>query len=166
MNKLSIRWKLLSLGIILPVALAVILFAGYYADAKQKTLEAFVSKARAICLTTESTRDVMEEKWRLGIYSAGVLKAWAAIGDTEKILASVPVVNAWRAAMKFFQDAIVPSTGASARPARIDAAIIIPAVASPWMTSQAPSPRIEDCSKNLSGLENAPLLVAISLTPC
>ncbi len=104
MKNLSIRWKVLILGIAMPIVLAVILFTAYYYNAKDNALQAFVSKARAICLMTESARNVAEEKWKQGIFSVGVLKAWASVGDKEKILAAVPVVNAWQAAMHKAQE--------------------------------------------------------------
>ena len=42
------------------------------------------------------------------------------------------------------------SIGASARPSRIDAAIITPGVTWPWIASQAPSPSIIDCRNSRS----------------
>ncbi|MNT93445.1 hypothetical protein D3C72_2349250 [compost metagenome] len=44
-----------------------------------------------------------------------------------------------------FQVEIANSTGARARPARIEQAIIIPGVIVPSIASSAPAPRISDC---------------------
>lgn len=100
MKNLSIRWKILGLGILLPGTLALILFGAYYIHAKDTALEAFISKARTICLTTESAREVVEEKWEKGIFTAEMLRSWAEAGENDKVLSAVPVVSAWRGAMK------------------------------------------------------------------
>jgi len=42
----------------------------------------------------------MEEKWRLGIFSVEDIKAYAASGQRDKLLAVIPVVSAWRASMR------------------------------------------------------------------
>src|SRR5690606_35390179 len=72
----------------------------------------------------------------------------------------------WRAATKLRQWAIATSTGASARPARLDPAIMMPAGASPLMTSPAPTPSIADWS--ISRRDRAKLLnpPEMSLTCC
>ena len=44
-----------------------------------------------------------------------------------------------------FQAEITCSTGARARPERIEQAIIMPGVIVPWIASKAPAPRISDC---------------------
>ena len=54
--------------------------------------------------------------------------------------------QAWRAPTKCFQLAIAASTGASARPDRIELAKMIPAVALPSITSIAPTVSTTDCS--------------------
>ncbi|MFU8818959.1 MAG: methyl-accepting chemotaxis protein [Desulfurivibrio sp.] len=96
----SLRGKIVLLGVGLPTILIVVLFRLYMAESREKTLEAFTDKARAICLTAESTRDEMEAKWRMGLFSAVQLREFAAQGRQDKILATVPVVSAWNAAMR------------------------------------------------------------------
>ena len=62
----------------------------------------------------------------------------------------------WRAATKPFQLAMVISAGASARETRMELAMMTPAVASLWITSQAPSASTPDCSAMRKTLEPAP----------
>jgi len=96
----SLRGKIVILGVLLPAILVLILFKMYVTDSREKTTQSFVAKARAICLTAESTRQEMEEKWKLGLFSAEKLRALKEQGNREAILASVPVVSAWKAAMR------------------------------------------------------------------
>ncbi|ADH85613.1 methyl-accepting chemotaxis protein [Desulfurivibrio alkaliphilus] len=100
MQKWSLRGKIVLLGVVLPTILIVILFRLYITDSRERTLEAFTDKARAICLTAESTREEMEAKWRMGLFSTEQLREFAARGEQDKILAAVPVVSAWNAAMR------------------------------------------------------------------
>ena len=100
MKQWSLRGKIVLLGVALPTILIVLLFRLYTVESRDKTLEAFTDKARAICLTAESTRDEMEHKWRLGLFSAEQLREYAERGEREKIMAAVPVVSAWNAAMR------------------------------------------------------------------
>jgi len=97
---LSIRTKLLTLGIGLPLILVTFLFIIYLYEASQKATNAYVDKARAICLTTEAVREQMDENWSQGIYTIDMLKQWKASGQSEKILGAVPIVMAWRSAAK------------------------------------------------------------------
>lgn len=62
-------------------------------------VEAMVEKARAITLTVESTREEVEHMWEQGLFTTEQLKEWREQGDLDKILSTVPVVSAWRAAM-------------------------------------------------------------------
>jgi len=91
--------KFLSAGIGVMAILIGILFFLYYRSDKKSTVDAFVEKARAICLTSESAREDMEAKWDMGLFSADMVKALAEAGEMEKLLATVPVVSAWKAAM-------------------------------------------------------------------
>ncbi|MCY1310800.1 hypothetical protein D9M70_610310 [compost metagenome] len=50
-----------------------------------------------------------------------------------------------RAASNCFHTPMACSTGAMARPLRMEQAIIIPAVISPLIARKAPAPRISDC---------------------
>src|SRR5215467_13036266 len=61
-----------------------------------------------------------------------------------------------RHAATAFQCAIARSTGASARAAKIDPAMMMPAVASWRITRKAPTPSMADCSTMRSTFETAP----------
>ena len=100
MRQWSLRGKIVLLGVVFPTILILVLFRLYTVESREKTLEAFTDKARAICLTAESTRDEMEAKWRMGLFSVGQLREFADQGQKDKILATVPVVSAWNAAMR------------------------------------------------------------------
>lgn len=97
---LPILAKFLSVGIGTTVLLMGILFGLYYQSDKNQSVQSFVEKARAICLISESVRDEMEGKWRLGLFTTDQIKDIAAAGDREKLLAMIPVVSAWEAAMR------------------------------------------------------------------
>jgi methyl-accepting chemotaxis protein len=99
MSNMSIRFKLLTLGIVLPALLVAVLFGLYSQKARMDAVNAYVAKARAICLTAESTRQEMEDKWAKGIFTPEMLRGWAEKGEQDKVLDAVPVVTAWRAAM-------------------------------------------------------------------
>lgn len=96
----SLLQKLLSVSISVFLLVAAIMFALYAITDKQKSIDAYVEKARAICLTAESTREEMETKWEKGLFSAEQLIKYAEAGERDKILAAVPVVSAWNAAMR------------------------------------------------------------------
>jgi len=82
------------------ITLAAVLFFLYYKSDQQQTVASFVEKARAICLVSESVREEMEEKWRLGLFSTEQMKVLADEGNREKMLAMIPVVSAWKASMR------------------------------------------------------------------
>ena len=42
----------------------------------------------------------MEDKWQKGLFNIAMLKEWADKGEQDKVLAAVPVVSAWNAAMR------------------------------------------------------------------
>lgn len=100
----SLRGKIVLVGVLLPTLLIVMLLRLYAAESNEKTLTAFADKARAICLTAESTRQEMETKWELGLFSAAQLREYAEKGEQDKVLAAVPVVSAWNAAMRKAED--------------------------------------------------------------
>jgi len=104
MKQWSLRGKIVLVGVFLPTVLILILFRFYASEAREKTLQAYADKARAICLTAESTRDGMESKWQMGLFKAEQLRSLAAEGQKDKVLAMVPVVAAWDAAMRKAQE--------------------------------------------------------------
>jgi len=96
----SLRGKIVLVGVLLPTLLIAGLFRLYSRESKEKTITAYTDKARAICLTAESTREEMEKKWQMGLFTAERLRELAAAGEKDKALAMVPVVSAWNAAMR------------------------------------------------------------------
>lgn len=100
MQQWSLRGKLVLLGILLPAILVLVLFKMYITESRDKTVTAFVDKAKAICLTAESTREEMERKWDLGVFSFEQIKEYAKTGQKDALLGVVPVVTAWNAAMR------------------------------------------------------------------
>ncbi len=96
----SLRGKIVLLGVLLPTILITILMRLYISEARDKNINAFTAKARAICLTAESTRDEMEAKWALGLFSVKQVQDLAQQGELDKVVATVPVFSAWQAAMR------------------------------------------------------------------
>ncbi|MBX7254922.1 MAG: DUF3365 domain-containing protein [Candidatus Hydrogenedentes bacterium] len=100
-SKWSLRARLIALGTLLPALLVGALFFLYYTQSRNATIDAYVDKARSICLTAEGAREGMEEKWKQGVFTLEMLQAWGKEGEEgqTKILGAVPVVSAWQAAM-------------------------------------------------------------------
>jgi methyl-accepting chemotaxis protein len=95
----SLLTKLQFSGIGLLVVLCLTLSLLYIWVDQQKTIDGIVEKSRAICLTVESTREEMETMWKQGIFTRELALEFLEKGEKEKVLAMVPVVSAWRAAM-------------------------------------------------------------------
>lgn len=104
MSSLSLRTKLVIGGVLLPALLLCALFISFAVYEKNKVLEHFVDKSKILAQTVESTRMEMEEKWDRGLFTIEQLKQWADDGQGDKVLAAVPVVSAWNAAMRKAQE--------------------------------------------------------------
>ncbi|MDP6447009.1 MAG: methyl-accepting chemotaxis protein [Pirellulaceae bacterium] len=98
-KKWNLRQKIVSLALCQLVVVTAALFYLYSMNVKSASREEAVSQARTIVLTAESVREEMGHKWELGILSEDQLVKWANEGDFERVLAAVPVVTAWNAAM-------------------------------------------------------------------
>lgn len=96
----SIQTKILAVSMAAMALLCLAFFIMFAVNARRKTLDATLAKARAICSTVESVRLEMEAKWEQGIFSAEQIREYARQGDTDRILATVPVVTAWKSAMR------------------------------------------------------------------
>jgi methyl-accepting chemotaxis protein len=96
----SLMTKFLSVGISILIlfGLGDFLVGAYFQ--KISAVESSVIKARAICLTVESVRLEMEDKWEQGLFSIEDVKQYSKEGRADKILAEIPVVSAWNAAMR------------------------------------------------------------------
>jgi len=96
---MKVRHKIVLIGTILLVAMAATLFKFHADSVKAAALDAAVTEARSIVLTTESVREEMAGKWHLGVFDQETMRTWADDKELEKVLGSVPVVTAWNAAM-------------------------------------------------------------------
>ena len=98
-KNLSLKAKIVSIGLVLTAALTVVLFVLFALQARDKAIRSMVAKANAITTMTESARLEMEDKLTQGVIAEGQLRAWAKEGRLDMVLSSVPVVTAWRTAM-------------------------------------------------------------------
>ncbi|WP_320043373.1 methyl-accepting chemotaxis protein [uncultured Desulfobacter sp.] len=97
---LPIFIKFMAVGIGTTILLVGVLLFFYVRFDKVETVESYAEKARSICLISESVRQEMEEKWALGLFSMEEIKSYAGSGRMDKLLATVPVVSAWKSAMR------------------------------------------------------------------
>jgi methyl-accepting chemotaxis protein len=99
LQRWTLRKKIVVLAMVQLVLVTGVLFALHYRQAKETARSECVSRARAITLTAESVREEMARKWSLGLFDQQQLIGWAKNRQFDKVLAAVPVVTAWRAAM-------------------------------------------------------------------
>ena len=104
-NRLSLRGKILSVNVILTVILSLVLFVLYALQAKSAAIDTFTRNANAVNLMAESTRMEMDDKIEQGVIEINQIREWAARGEFEKVLGAVPVVTAWRSAMRKAKEA-------------------------------------------------------------
>jgi methyl-accepting chemotaxis protein len=60
-----------------------------------------VSDAKRVIAMAEAVREGMEEKWRKGLFSTEAMRQWSSDGQTDKVLAAVPIVSAWDAVREY-----------------------------------------------------------------
>lgn len=99
LSKLNLQSKATLVIMCIFVAVTSVFLSLYYFDARERIQQQFIEKSRGIILTAESAREEMDAKWDLGVFTQEKLSKWAQEDEIEKILAAVPVVTAWRAAM-------------------------------------------------------------------
>lgn len=104
-NRWSLRTKIIVMGVALPTLLMFGLFFAYASHQRQQSVQAIVEKARSVCLATESTRQGMEEYWDSGVFTINQLRNWADHGELDRVVAAVPVVTAWKSAMRKAEEA-------------------------------------------------------------
>ena len=95
----SIRWKVLSVSLLGLLVVSAVLSVYHIRDISTESRRAMVEKSRSIVLNVESVRQEMERKWDYGIFTTDMLLRFQEEGRQDKILASIPVVTAWRSAM-------------------------------------------------------------------
>ncbi len=91
--------------------------------------------------------------WRV---LTGAGRAWGRVASGRRPNRSERRRQLCRAATKLFQWAMASSAGASARETRIEEAMMMPPVASLWITSHAPSASTPDCRAMRNTFEAAP----------
>jgi methyl-accepting chemotaxis protein len=95
---LSVRSRVLIIAAALLVAAVASLTVVQAGRTRDAAIDSLVDKARAICLTAESTREAMESKWAKGVFSKEQAVAWAKEpGGKAKIMETVPIVSAMQA---------------------------------------------------------------------
>lgn len=99
LKNLSLTTKFLSVGIIIVFLLGAGLMSYFLYMYKQDTIESFVKKARAIALSAESVRQEMDKKWENEVFTVENLRSYIKNEKMEKLLDTVPVITAWKAAM-------------------------------------------------------------------
>ncbi len=97
---MTIKQKIVSIGIVLTMAIFTVLGIYFYNEQKSKIMDSYVELARGIVLTAESTRIEMEDKWKLGVFDIEQARNYANADEKKKLLAMIPVVTAWQAAEK------------------------------------------------------------------
>jgi len=96
---MSLRQKIVAIGVSQLAIVSVVLFVLYYNDTKEKVQSSYIERARSVILTAEATRENMGGKWDKGIFNARQMREWADKNEMDKVLAAVPVVTAWQAGM-------------------------------------------------------------------
>ncbi len=96
----SIKTKIIGAVLCFTAGFMAVLFVLYAAQVRRETVSAFAERARVITLAAESARNEMESNWDRGVFNIDTMRRYAEQGDREKLLAMVPVVTAWRTAMR------------------------------------------------------------------
>lgn len=98
--KLSLTHRILLIAAAPLLGAGIILSIAYIRDARTQSVQQSVEKSRSLILAAESAREEMGEKWAKGLFDQQQLRQWAAEGRQDKVLAAVPVVTAWRTALR------------------------------------------------------------------
>ena len=100
MKNMSLRLKMMLGGVLMPALLLGCLFGVFYKHEKESVLNDYVERSRVVTHSAESARMNAEEQWKAGLFTTGMLKEMAQKEEHDKLLLSVPVVAAWKTAMK------------------------------------------------------------------
>lgn len=103
MKSLISKFKFRTWMVLLLVGIVTVLFTLYAFNEQSVIRDAEVRAARNLIVMSESVRQNMSEKWRLGLFSTETLRAVAAAEPDpevrrQKLLAAVPVAAAWESA--------------------------------------------------------------------
>ena len=96
---MTLSGKILLASALPVLVVGSLLTVAYDRSARTQVEQQYVEKARSVVLSAESMREEMAAKWKQGIFTPQTLRGWADAGQNDKVLAAVPVVTAWRAAM-------------------------------------------------------------------
>ncbi|MCB1059862.1 MAG: DUF3365 domain-containing protein [Calditrichaeota bacterium] len=96
LKNLSLRAKIISIGIILPLALMLILLGLYKQHEHDNAENTYVEKSRSVVTAVANVRQEMEEAWDAGIYSVEQVRGYADENDLDRVLHTVPVYTAWQ----------------------------------------------------------------------
>ncbi len=96
----SLMTKFISVGVMILVVVSATYFIMNVFGLRQSEINKNVEKARAICLTVDSVRLEMEKKWEQGLFTQDQIRDFMRKGEMDKILSAIPVVSAWRSAMR------------------------------------------------------------------
>ncbi len=107
------RAKIVILGLLVLAGVGAALFVAYARSAKQDHIDNYTARARSVILTAEAVRELEGQKWASGIFNAAQMRTWADEGARDKLLAAVPVVSAWRAAVTRYRGRVFRNPGAS-----------------------------------------------------
>ena len=95
-DRMSVRTKITIASLGIPTLLFVSMFLFWVSNERAQTHEAMKNTARSVLLTAEGVRDNMESKWDQDVFNIMDQGEWAADGQIERILETVPIVTAWR----------------------------------------------------------------------
>ena len=96
----SVRIKIMSAMVALSIVLVVGLFVYFISEFRKETMAAYNQEAFVITMSAESARAEMEAKWSEEVFTIELLRSFAQKGEMSKVLAMVPVVTAWKTAMR------------------------------------------------------------------
>lgn len=95
-SNLSLRTKIIAVGIALPLALMIILLGLYKSHEHANAEATYVEKARSVVTAVGDVRNQMEEAWDREIYSVNQVREFAKNNDLDRVLHTVPVYTAWQ----------------------------------------------------------------------
>jgi len=96
--KIDIRLRIVLAGVTGFVALAIVLNVISYRDARQHAIALYIDRAESVAMSAVAARQNMTHNWELGVVTQPMLREWAARGEDEKLVASIPIVSAWETA--------------------------------------------------------------------
>ncbi|QDS86699.1 Methyl-accepting chemotaxis protein CtpH [Rosistilla ulvae] len=103
-QRIGIRSKLLGIVAVMLLGLGAVFLWIFNSRVKSTAHNEMLSQASRIVDTAESVRLGMEDKWKSEVFTQEILADFASKGETEKVLATVPIVTAWTAVMRRAQE--------------------------------------------------------------